>query len=51
MRLIIRSLRGVLIVYFAFLLTSCNEVEPAIIYQLTLSETGVVFGMGGGLNP
>lgn len=37
-----------MIVPFTALLNSCNEGDPTIIYQLTLSENSVVFNMGGG---
>lgn len=36
-----------MIVPFTALLISCNEGDPTVIYQLTLSENSVVFDMGG----
>ena len=36
-----------MIVPFTALLISCNEGDPTVIYQLTLSENSVVFDMEG----
>ena len=47
MHLFSRSL-GLMAIFFVFLFSGCNEADSAYVYQLTLSESGVVFDKDGG---